>query len=120
MLDAARVCALLKECAAAEGFPAEKLLPFCQRGVDFVLRRLKAEEYAEDPRAAFAAAAASRYYLFVSCLGSEESFRSFKVGDMTVQRDAQKELQAEKQLFSEALSDAAEILKDGGFYFEAG
>lgn len=118
MIDAIEICAILKEYAGFEDMEATALLPCCQRGLDWVKSRLKDDVNEDDPLIARTAAALARFELFVKGIGETGRYRSYKVGDMTIQRDIQTEYEMEKEMRKQALVQAAEILKDGGFCFE--
>ncbi|MCM1543991.1 MAG: hypothetical protein NC110_01715 [Ruminococcus sp.] len=118
MIEPIEVCAVLKENSDFGQMGATELLLPCQRGLEWVKRHLKDDADEDDPLIAKTAAALARFYLFQKSLGETERYESYKAGDMTVQRDIEKEYAIEKEMRQQALVDAAEILKDGGFYFE--
>ena len=119
MLDPTEVCAILKEHADLEDVPVTQLLPICKRALCFV-ERLRTEDVDSDsPRIAALAAAEARVQLFVRMLSAPDRFRSYKAGDMTIQRDLEKEFAIEKALRDEAFLKSADILKYGWFYFAA-
>lgn len=95
----------------------DKIRASCRQAVDWLARHLKETADSESDLALRTAAAMARFYIFVINMGESRSYENFKVGDMTVKRDLQKEYEIEKELRTRALCDAAEILKDGGFYF---
>lgn len=119
MIQAVEVCALLKEYALAQDEEPEELLPLCRRGLDFVLHRLRRDADENDPLIAKTAAALAKFYLFERQFSGENSFQSHKAGDMTIQRNLRAELDFERQTRDAALAEAAEILRDGGFFFGA-
>ncbi|MGN1194863.1 MAG: hypothetical protein ACI4SB_05225 [Acutalibacteraceae bacterium] len=119
MTDASLILALVKEYTDIEDMKAEEILPLCQRALDFVYSKLKPLVDKELPIVAETAAAVARYYIISKRLGETRRFQKYKVGDVSMERNIEKELAAEKQLYNEALANAAEILKDGGFYFSA-
>lgn len=119
MTDASTVFALVKEYTDIEDMKAEEILPLCQRAIDFVFLKLKPLVDRNLPLVAETAAAVARYYIFTKKAGETRRFQKYKVGDVSMERNLEKELMAEKQMYREALANAAEILKDGGFYFSA-
>lgn len=119
MTDAASVFALLKEYTDTDEIGAEEMLPLCQRALNFVLSKLKDTADKDDPLIGETAAAVARYLLFKKQSGVGLRFQKYKIGDITTERNAEKELQFESQLVCEALANAAGILRDGGFYFSA-
>ena len=119
MTDAATVFALLKEYTDTEDIGAEEILPLCQRALDFVVSRLKETADRESPLVGETAAAVARYLVFKKQSGVGQRFHKYKIGDISTERNAEKELAVETQLYHEALANAAGILRDGGFYFSA-
>lgn len=119
MTDASIVYALVKEYTDIDDMKAEEILPFCQRALDFVVSKLKDTADRENPLIAETAAGVARYQIFLKRLGEWQRFSKYKVGDVSMERDLVKELNTEKQLYIQTLANAAEILKDGGFYFSA-
>lgn len=120
MTEPNSVCSSLVSSGVFPDFTAEELLPFCLRAVDWLSRHLKDDADSNSALALKTAEAVARYNIFTSRIGITESYGSFKVGDMTLKRDVAKEYEIEKALYTEALCDAAEILKDGGFCFVSG
>lgn len=119
MTDAASIFALVKEYTDTGDITAQEILPLCQRALDFVLSRLKETADRENPLVAETAAAVARYYIFSKRSGENRRFHKYKVGDVSMERNIEKEFEVERQMYKEALANAAEILKDGGFYFGA-
>ena len=119
MIEALDLCAVLKENSAYEELEVAVLLPVCRRALDRVLRNLKQDVDEDDPLIARTAAALARFELFTLCRDEAARFSGFKAGDITIQKDLQKEFQMERTLRDEALAEAAPILRDGGFFFAA-
>lgn len=119
MVEAVDVCAILKEHADLENFSVTELLPACKRALAFVLENLRDGVDPGCSLVAETAAAEARFRLFFRMISLSDRFKSYKAGDMTVQRDLEKEFLIEKEMHDEALVRAAGILKDGGFFFEA-
>lgn len=117
MIEATEICALLKECSVFEDVEASAMLPFCRRALEKVVCSLKEGVDLSHPLVLITAAAVARFDLFVSLLGETERFRSYKAGDITIQKDFQREVEVERALRDEALANGAAILKDGGFCF---
>lgn len=113
------VCAALKDMCDTDDFSTSELLAVCKSGLDWVKRHLKENVSEDDTAVVKTAASMARFFLFIKRLSSPDDYASLKVGDMTVKRDLQKEYEIEKQLKTAALIEAADILKDGGFYFGA-
>ena len=118
-MEAIDICAVLKENAAFEAILPEQMLPVCGRVLESLRPRLREDAEETDVRLLRLAAALARFELFSLLLGESERFASYKAGDITIQKDIQKELRFEQQLRDEALAAAAPILKDGGFYAAA-
>ena len=119
MVEAIDVCALLKEHADLEDFSVTELLPVCKRALCFVSELLRDEADLDSPLVAETAAAEARFRLFHKKLSESDRFKSYKAGDMTLQRDIEKEFLLEREMRDEAFARATRILKDGGFFFEA-
>lgn len=119
MIEPTDVCAILKEHADLEDVAQEQLLPVCKRALEFVKGLLKEDADSESPCVAALAAAEARVQVFVRMLSEPDRFSSYKAGDMTIQRDLEKEFAIEKAMRDEAFLKSAAILKDGGFYFAA-
>lgn len=120
MTEPTSVCSSLTASGIFPDLTTEELLPFCQRAVEWLLRNMKDDADSSSLLALKTAEAVARYNIFTSRIGVTESYGSFKVGDMTLKRDVVKEYEIEKALYTEALCEAAEILKDGGFCFVSG
>lgn len=119
MTDASTVLAIVKEYADLEDMGAQEILPLCQRAIDFVLGKLKPMVDRDTPLVAETAAAVARYYIFTKRMGESRRFQKYKVGDVSMERNLESELSVEQQMYREALANAADILRDGDFYFSA-
>ena len=115
-MDATQVLAILRDNRLFDETDEGVLLRACVRALGFVKDRLRDDADESDPRIAVTAAALARYRLFFDMLESGERFSSYKAGDITIQRDLKAEVAAEKALRDEALTQAAPILRDGGFF----
>ena len=116
-MNATDVFALLK---GRVGFPLPEdaiVLQECDRALQDVNARRRADVSENAPLVAQTAAALARYSLFLQSMSDADRFDSFKAGDLTVTRDSQKELSLERLILQEALARAAEILTDRGFFF---
>ena len=120
MIEPTEVCAILKEYADLKDVSVFELLPVCKRALLFVQSLLKDDVDRDSPRIAAVAAAQARLEVFQKMLSSADRFESYKAGDMTIQRDIEKEMKIEKQARDEVFLKNADILKDeGGFFFAA-
>lgn len=119
LIEAIDICAVLKENAAFDSLQPEAMLPVCGRVLRALTPRLREDADPDDVRLLRLAAALARFELFSLLLSESERFSSYKAGDITIQKDLQKELKFEQQLRDEALAAAAPILRDGGFYAAA-
>lgn len=117
MIEATEVCGILKEHADLNDVPVTELLPVCERALNFVQSLLKENVDPDSPRIAAVAAAQARLLVFHRMLATPERFKSYKVGDMTLQRDLEREFKIEKAMRDEAFIQNADILEDGGFFF---
>lgn len=118
MITAIDVCVKLKCDPDYESEADNILLPYCQMGLDWVNSRLLETADRDDPLVCQTAAAMARYLLFERKIAGEYSLSSYKVGDISVQRDIEKEFAVEDMLLRRYLALAVSILKDGEFYFE--
>ena len=120
MIEPAEVCAILKEHADLEDIAVTELLPICKRALCFVRELLKKDVDCDSPRIAALAAAEARFEVFHRMLAAPDRFKSYKTGDMTIERDLEKEFLIEKTMRDETFLKNADILEDkGGFYFAA-
>ncbi len=117
MPTAGDVYAVLITYGDTEGFSRELLTAESEKGLAWVKKRLKEGVCESDPLIAETAAAIAHWFFFIKKLSDTDKYGTYKAGDLTVSRDLQKELKLEKTARDEALAAAAEILKDGGFYF---
>ena len=120
MIEPTEVCAILKEYADLEDVSISELLPVCKRALTFVQSLLKDDVDCNLPQIAAVAAAQARLEVFHKMLSAPDRFKSYKAGDMTIERDLEKEFMIEKNVRDEVFLKNADILKDkGGFYFAA-
>lgn len=98
-------------------FTEEQLLPCCQDGLNWVLRRLRDTADKSDPLITETAAAIAHFFFFIRRLTEPDKYENLKIGDMTITQNPMKQYQAEKELRRQAIANAAPILKDGGFFF---
>ena len=119
LIEAIDICAVLKENSAFESLTPEAMLPVCGRVLRALAPSLREDANENDVRLLRLAAALARFELFSLMLSESDRFSSYKAGDITIQKDLQKELKFEQQLRDEALAAAAPLLKDGGFYAAA-
>lgn len=108
---------MLKENHAFQDVAAERLLNSSCRALEKVKRNLKDGVDENNPMILETAAALARFELFCLSLGETERFSSYKAGDVTIQKNFEKEFEFEKALRDEALANAVDILQDGGFCF---
>ncbi|MBQ8502685.1 MAG: hypothetical protein IJ491_00205 [Clostridia bacterium] len=117
MISVNDVYTLLSSYSDVEDATEEQLLPCCQDGLNWVLKRLRETADEDDPLITETAAAIAHFYFFVRRLTEMDKYESYKVGDMTISQNPQKQYLTEKELRHQAIANAAPILKDGGFYF---
>ena len=115
-MDATQVLAILRDNRLFDETDEGVLLRACVRALGETKERLRDGVDESDPRVAQTAAALARYALFCAMLDSGERFSSYRAGDITIQRDLKAEFAAEQALRDEALTQAAPILRDGGFF----
>ena len=115
-MDATQVLAILRDNRLFDETDEGVLLRAAVRALGEVKEKLRAGVDESDPRIAVTAAALARYRLFFDMLESGERFSSYRAGDITIQRDLKAEFNAEQALRDDALTQAAPILRDGGFF----
>lgn len=93
----------------------EKLLSSCKRAVIWLSKNLRSDADGDSEEAFLAAAAVAKFNHF--CEGLSQA-KSFKAGDITVNRDIGAEYQAQTVILENTLAQFSDILEDGGFYFE--
>lgn len=98
-------------------FTDEELLCCCTDGLNWVIRRLRSGVSEQNPLILETATAIAHYFFFIRRLSEPDKYENYKVGDLTVKQNVQKQFEMEKQLRQSAIANAAEILKDGGFFF---
>lgn len=116
MINVSDVYTALCANETSKGHTGQELFPCCEKGLAWVKARLKDDVDENDPLIAQTAAAVAEFYFFIKSLSQEDSYESYKVGDMTVKRDPEKEMKLAIQKRALAIADASSILKDGGFY----
>ncbi|MBQ7296014.1 MAG: hypothetical protein IJW86_07460 [Clostridia bacterium] len=116
MISVSDVYTILCTYETSKGYTSEELFPCCERGLRWVMSRLKEGTDENDPLIAVTAAAIANFYFFIRRLSDTDTFESYKVGDMTISRNPEKELRLAMQKRSLAIAEASSILNDGGFY----
>ena len=119
LIQAIDVCGILKENSAFESLKPTQMLPVCERVLRTLQPKLRAGTDPDDVRLLVLAAALARFELFSLLLSESDRFSSYKAGDITIQKNLQRELEFERSLKENALAEAAPLLKDGGFYAAA-
>lgn len=116
MITVSDVYSVLCTYESSKGFSSEELLPCCERGLQWVRARLREGTDENDPLIAVTAAAVADYYFFIQRLSDIDTYESYKVGDMTIKRNPEKEMKLAMERRALAIAEAGSILKDGGFY----
>ena len=116
MITVSDVYAALCTYESAKGYTGEALFPCCKQGLDWVKSNLKGSADENDPLITDTAAAIADFYLFLKKQTESDTYESFKVGDMTVRRNMEKELILAEKKRDLAIARAHSILIDGGFY----
>ena len=70
----------------------------------------------DSPLIVSTAAAVADFILFLKKQTETDAYESYKVGDITVRRNAERELRTAERKRDLAIARAHSILKDGGFY----
>lgn len=116
MFDAKDVYAAISTYKDIEPYSEADVIPCCQRGLDWVNRRLRKTVDPDNPLIKETAVAMAHYFFFFCRLSDPEKYENCKVGDVTYKRNLIKELEFENQIKNQAIAEAAGILTDGGFY----
>lgn len=116
MYTADNVCHALRNFEELSSYSGSILLPSCEAAVNWVTARLRSGVDENDPLILSTAVALAHYFFFLRRLSDPDKYESYKVGDVTVRKDALKLLQIEKEMRNQAIADAAPILKDCEFY----
>ncbi len=116
MISVSDVYGVLCTYETSKGISSEELLPCCKRGLEWVKNRLRDDADENDPLITMTAAAIADFYFFIKRLSDIDSYESYKVGDMTIKRNPEKEMKLALEKRAFAIAEAGSILKDGGFY----
>ena len=116
MYTADNVLFALREYVELYSFSNDQLLPSCKKGLNWVYARLRSGVDEDDPLILTTAVALAHYFFFVCRLSDPDKYESYKVGDVTIRKDANKLFQIEKDMRNQAIADASSILTDCGFY----
>ena len=117
MINISDVYAALCTYESVKGISSEVLFPCCEQGLNWIKSNLKDSADENDPLIISTAAALADFYFFLQRQSETDSYESYKVGDMTISRNAEKELALAEKKRDLALARAHSILRDGGFYF---
>lgn len=116
MISVSDVYAALCTYESSKSYTGEELFPCCEQGLSWVKANLRDTADENDPLITQTAAAIADFYLFLKKQTEADSFESYKVGDMTVRRNMEKELIIAEKKRDIAIARAHSILNDGGFY----
>lgn len=116
MINISDVYAALCTYESAKGYTGEVLFPCCEQGLQWVRENLRPEADESSPLIVSTAAAIADFCLFLKKQCETDSYESYKVGDMTISRNPEKELKLAERKRDLAIARAHSILKDGGFF----
>ncbi|MBO5937304.1 MAG: hypothetical protein J6V06_00175 [Clostridia bacterium] len=116
MISVSDVYAALCTYESSKAFTGEELFPCCEQGLSWVKANLRDTADENDPLIIHTAAAVADFCLFLKKQTETDTYESYKVGDMTVRRNAEKELLLAEKKRDMAIARAHTILNDGGFY----
>lgn len=116
MIEVSDVYSLMTVYADTRTYAQQDIVPCCEKGLDWVNERLRDDVDPDNPLIAQTAAAMAHFYFFIFRLTDPEKYENCKVGDITYNRNIEKEFEFENRIRNQAIADAAEILRDGGFY----
>ena len=116
MINVSDVYAALCTYESSKGYTGEELFPCCEQGLHWMKENLRDTADENDPLIISTAAAIADFYLFLKRQTETDTYESYKVGDMTISRNPEKELRLAERKRDLAIARAHSILKDGGFY----
>ena len=116
MVNVSDVYAALCTYESAVGYTSDVLLPCCRQALDWVKENLRSSADEDSPLIVSTAAAVANFYFFLKKQSETDSFENYKVGDMTISRNPEKEFKIAERKLNLAIAQAHSILKDGGFY----
>ena len=116
MIQAADVYYSMSVFMDTRQYDEQDVMPCCQKGLDWVMARLQEGVDPDNPLITQTAAAMAHFYFFLCRITDPDKYENCKVGDVTYNRNIEKEFEFENRIRNQAIADAAEILKDGGFY----
>ena len=94
-------------------------LTLCRSALDALLPLCRPDADPDDPRIARAAAADAYYVWTLRELAHEQSFTSFKAGDVTVSQNASAALELAERVRKDAYLAVLPLLRDPCFCFQA-
>ena len=116
MINISDVYAVLCTYENAKGYSSEELFPCCEQALQWVKDNLRDSADENSPLIASTAAAIADFLFYLKNQTEADSYESYKVGDMTVSRNPEKELKLAERKRDLAIARAHTILRDGGFY----
>ena len=116
MIKVSDVYAALCTYESSKGYTGEDLFPCCEQALLWVRENLRDSADENDPLIISTAAAVADFLWFLRKQTETDSYDSYKVGDMTVKRNAERELRVAERKRDLAIARAHSILNDGGFY----
>ncbi len=116
MINVSDVYAALCTYESSKGYTGEELFPCCEEALTWVKENLRDSADENSPLIALTAAAIADFLWFLKKQTETDSYESYKVGDMTVSRNIERELLVAERKRDIAIARAHSILKDGGFY----
>ena len=116
MINISDVYAELCSYESTAGYTSDILLPCCEQGLQWVKENLRDTADEDSPLIVSTATAIAEFHFFLKKQAETDSYENYKVGDMTVSRNPEKELKIAERKLSLAIARAYSILKDGGFF----
>ncbi len=116
MVTATDVYELLSKQPVVESVSEELISACCEQGVNYVYSHLKENAEADEYLILVTAVAMAEFYLSGKKYSETDIYDTYSAGDLTFRRNCEREMKVAKEKMILALSDASEILKDGGFY----
>ncbi len=93
----------------------DKILSLCASALEHVVSALRKESTDEDSRIAYAAAGIAYYDYALSTLADVSDPKSFKAGDITVNRDAAENISVAEKIRDSRLKAISDLIEDREF-----
>ena len=117
MINVWSVVKLLEDTGVLTEDEVKKAMPFCLSACARLSKRLKDENFCDEPAVINACAGIALYDYTLLKSSSSEDFSSFKAGDVTISRSASSSFESAVKFRDEAMLNATDYLTDVDFVF---